>query len=103
MQHLPPHWGTLYELTKLDDQEFEEKIAAPSPTAPKAMAAGVPADVMAIELGLTLQQVKNRISVNFSGFPGVHSGPDCVPWHPHSSGHRLGNTHQRARQGQNHH
>jgi hypothetical protein len=24
---LPPHWRTLYELTKLDDATFEEKIA----------------------------------------------------------------------------
>jgi hypothetical protein len=24
---LPPHWGTLYELTKLSDDEFEEKLA----------------------------------------------------------------------------
>jgi hypothetical protein len=25
--HLPASWGTLYELTKLDDATFEEKIA----------------------------------------------------------------------------
>ena len=24
---LPPHWGTLYELTKLDDETFEARIA----------------------------------------------------------------------------
>jgi N6-adenosine-specific RNA methylase IME4 len=28
VQHLPPHWGTLYELTKLSDQQFEAKLAA---------------------------------------------------------------------------
>jgi N6-adenosine-specific RNA methylase IME4 len=27
VQHLPPHWGTLYELTKLDDGTFEAGIA----------------------------------------------------------------------------
>lgn len=27
VQHLPAHWGTLYELTKLDDEQFEEKLA----------------------------------------------------------------------------
>lgn len=27
VQHLPPSWGTLYELTKLDDEQFEAKIA----------------------------------------------------------------------------
>ena len=27
VQHLPPHWGTLYELTKLDDATFERKLA----------------------------------------------------------------------------
>lgn len=26
VQHLPPHWGTLYELTKLSDDEFQEGI-----------------------------------------------------------------------------
>jgi N6-adenosine-specific RNA methylase IME4 len=26
VQLLPPHWGTLYELTKLTDDDFEEKI-----------------------------------------------------------------------------
>lgn len=28
VQHLPPHWGTLYELTKLSDEEFEKGIQA---------------------------------------------------------------------------
>jgi N6-adenosine-specific RNA methylase IME4 len=28
VQHLPPHWGTLYELTKLTDQQFEAKLAS---------------------------------------------------------------------------
>jgi hypothetical protein len=27
VQHLPPHWGTLYEITKLPDRIFEAKIA----------------------------------------------------------------------------
>jgi N6-adenosine-specific RNA methylase IME4 len=27
VQHLPPHWGTLYELTKLDDAAFDARIA----------------------------------------------------------------------------
>lgn len=27
VSHLPPHWGTLYELTKLADKDFEAKIA----------------------------------------------------------------------------
>jgi len=27
VQHLPPNWGTLYELTKLEDDEFKEKVA----------------------------------------------------------------------------
>lgn len=26
VQHLPPHWGTLYELTKLDDRQFEDRL-----------------------------------------------------------------------------
>jgi hypothetical protein len=26
VQHLPPHWGTLYELTKLSDQVFDAKL-----------------------------------------------------------------------------
>jgi N6-adenosine-specific RNA methylase IME4 len=26
VQHLPPHWGTLYELTKLPDDEFAAKL-----------------------------------------------------------------------------
>ena len=26
VQHLPPHWGTLYELTKLPDKEFTARI-----------------------------------------------------------------------------
>lgn len=28
VQLLPPHWGTLYELTKLDDKRFEQKLAS---------------------------------------------------------------------------
>jgi hypothetical protein len=28
VQHLPPHWGTLYELTKLTDDEFEKAVEA---------------------------------------------------------------------------
>jgi hypothetical protein len=27
VQHLPPHWGTLYELTKLTDEQFEARLA----------------------------------------------------------------------------
>jgi hypothetical protein len=27
VSHLPPHWGTLYELTKLDDEQFEAGIS----------------------------------------------------------------------------
>jgi N6-adenosine-specific RNA methylase IME4 len=27
VQHLPPHWGTLYELHKLTDQQFEAKLS----------------------------------------------------------------------------
>jgi MT-A70/Protein of unknown function (DUF3102) len=27
-QHLPPHWGTLYELSKLDDATFEARLNA---------------------------------------------------------------------------
>lgn len=27
IQHLPPHWGTLYELTKLDQEDFARGIA----------------------------------------------------------------------------
>jgi N6-adenosine-specific RNA methylase IME4 len=27
VQHLPPHWGTIYECTKLSEPEFEAKIA----------------------------------------------------------------------------
>ena len=26
VSHLPPHWGTLYELTKLDDDQFQARI-----------------------------------------------------------------------------
>jgi hypothetical protein len=28
VQHLPPHWGTLYELTRLDDATFEAQLRA---------------------------------------------------------------------------
>jgi N6-adenosine-specific RNA methylase IME4 len=28
VQHLPPHWGTLYELSKLDDVTFEARLSA---------------------------------------------------------------------------
>jgi Protein of unknown function (DUF3102) len=28
VQHLPPHWGTLYELTKLSNEQFEAGLAS---------------------------------------------------------------------------
>ncbi|MGC1540072.1 MAG: hypothetical protein WA808_09855 [Xanthobacteraceae bacterium] len=28
MQYLPPHWGTLYELTKLDNDQFTAALDA---------------------------------------------------------------------------